>query len=196
MVVEFPGGGAEFSQTRRNCSVLSLQKVHKKWRRPQDSKTTLEYSSLDIQLKQWIYTYINILCWRPLSIEGFFCHLQKFSMYQISPNLNLFRLLPGVEAKVNYSYSEALLFVWLRACSHEPGTVNYPGVMFAPGQVLPRVQMMISCPRATLPRGKFIVIWSLRIYLDSFRFWRMNFKHHYLFLVSCGTFYWKIYSKH
>ena len=26
MMVEFPGGGAKFSQTRRNCSVLSLQK--------------------------------------------------------------------------------------------------------------------------------------------------------------------------
>ena len=27
----------------------------------------------------------------------------------------------------------------LRACSHEPVTVNYPGVMIAPGQALPRV---------------------------------------------------------
>ena len=41
----------------------------------------------------------------------------------------------------------------LRACSHEPGTVNYPGVMIAPGQVLPRVHMMICCPGAMLPRG-------------------------------------------
>ena len=52
----------------------------------------------------------------------------------------------------------------LRACSHEPGTVNYPGVMIAPGQALPRVHMMICCPGATLPqvnfiaRSKFIVI--------------------------------------
>ena len=30
-----------------------------------------------------------------------------------------------------------------RACSHEPGTVNYPGVMIALGQALPRVHMMI-----------------------------------------------------
>ena len=36
----------------------------------------------------------------------------------------------------------------LRACSHEPGTVNYPGVMIAPGQALPRVHMMICCPGA------------------------------------------------
>ena len=34
----------------------------------------------------------------------------------------------------------------LRACSHEPGTVNYPGVMIAPGQALPRVHMMFAVP--------------------------------------------------
>ena len=43
-----------------------------------------------------------------------------------------------------------------RICSHEPGTVNYPGVMVAPGQMLPRVHMMICCPGATLPRVNFI----------------------------------------
>ena len=42
------------------------------------------------------------------------------------------------------------------ACSHEPGTVNYPGVMIAPGQALPRVHMMICCPGATLPPVNFI----------------------------------------
>ena len=46
--------------------------------------------------------------------------------------------------------------VRLRACSHEPGTVNYPGVMTAPGQALPRVHMMICCPGAMLPRVNFI----------------------------------------
>ena len=46
----------------------------------------------------------------------------------------------------------------LRACSHEPETVNYPGVMIAPGQALPCVHMMICCPGAMLPRGKFIEI--------------------------------------
>ena len=41
-------------------------------------------------------------------------------------------------------------FDWrLRACSHEPGTVNYPGVMIAPGQASPRVHMMICCPGAS-----------------------------------------------
>ena len=34
--------------------------------------------------------------------------------------------------------------------------MNYPGVMIAPGQELPRVQMMIRCPGATLPRVNFI----------------------------------------
>ena len=48
------------------------------------------------------------------------------------------------------------LFMKLRACSHEPGTVNYPGVMIAPGQALPRVHMMICCPGAMLPRVNFI----------------------------------------
>ena len=37
--------------------------------------------------------------------------------------------LPGMEAKINYSNSEALLFVRLRACSHKPRTVNYPGAI-------------------------------------------------------------------
>ena len=44
----------------------------------------------------------------------------------------------------------------LRACSHEPGIVNYPEVMIAPGQALPRVHMMICCPGAMLPRVNFI----------------------------------------
>ena len=44
----------------------------------------------------------------------------------------------------------------LRACSHEPRTVNFPGVMIAPGQALPRVHMMICCPGAMLPRVNFI----------------------------------------
>ena len=48
------------------------------------------------------------------------------------------------------------ILVQLRACSHEPGTVNYPEVMIALGQALPRVHMMICCPRTTLPRVNFI----------------------------------------
>ena len=34
------------------------------------------------------------------------------------------------------------LHATVRACSHEPGTVNYPGVMIAPGQGLPRVHLL------------------------------------------------------
>ena len=37
----------------------------------------------------------------------------------------------------------------LRACSHEPRTVNYPGVIIALGQALPRVHMMICYSRAS-----------------------------------------------
>ena len=44
----------------------------------------------------------------------------------------------------------------LRACSHEPGTVNYPVAIIAQGQALPRVHMMICCPGAMLPRVNFI----------------------------------------
>ena len=65
----------------------------------------------------------------------------------------------------------------LRTCSHEPGTVNYPEVMFA----FPRIHMMICCPGTTLPQVKFIVIWSLQIYLNFFscytkcyREWNLN----------------------
>ena len=46
--------------------------------------------------------------------------------------------------------------VSFRACSHEPGTVNFPWVMIAPGQASPCVHMMICCPGATLPWVNFI----------------------------------------
>ena len=52
-----------------------------------------------------------------------------------------------------------------RACSHEPGTVNYPGVMIAPGQELPRVHMMVCCPRTTLPRVNFIALGQVHRHL-------------------------------
>ena len=68
--------------------------------------------------------------------------------------------------KISFSYQKnkgdnsSLLCIKLsfliRACSHEPGTVNYPGAMIAPGQALPRVHMMICCPGAMLPRVNFI----------------------------------------
>ena len=35
----------------------------------------------------------------------------------------------------------------LTACSHEPGTVDYLRVMIALGQALPRVHMIVCCPR-------------------------------------------------
>ena len=88
----------------------------------------------------------------------------------------------------------------LRACSHEPGTVNYPGVMIAPGQALPRVHMMICCPGVTLPRVNFIAPGQVEGHLITTKLseflkflhkllQRMNFKHVYPFLVFSGTFY-------
>ena len=78
--------------------------------------------------------------------------------------------------------------VWFRACSHEPGTVNYPWVMIAPGQALPRVHMMICCPGSTsFPRGKFIVIWSLRIYLNSFSFYTNCCRE---WILNMFTYFW------
>ena len=53
----------------------------------------------------------------------------------------------------------------LRACSHEPRTVNYPGVMVAPGQALPRVHMMICFPGTTLPLVNFIAPGQVQRYL-------------------------------
>ena len=55
--------------------------------------------------------------------------------------------------------------VRVRACSHERGTVNYPGVMIAPRQALPRVHMMICCPGAMLPRVNFIATGQVQRHL-------------------------------
>ena len=67
-----------------------------------------------------------------------------------------FNFLPDF-SKNYYSVVEIIQML-LKACSHEPGTVNYPGVMIAPGQALPRVHMMICCPGATLPRVNFVAL--------------------------------------
>ena len=63
--------------------------------------------------------------------------------------------IPGQKLFASSLYSR-VSFRSFRACSHEHGSVNYPGVMIALGQALPRVHMMICCPRTTLPRVNFI----------------------------------------
>ena len=81
----------------------------------------------------------------------------------------------------------------VRACSHEPGTVNCPRVMIVPGQALPRVHMMICCPgqccpgSTSLPRGKFIVIWSPRTYLNFFSFYRNCYRE---WILNTFTYFW------
>ena len=50
-----------------------------------------------------------------------------------------------------FKISASLLIYSLRTCSHEPGTVNYSGIMIAPRQALPSVHMMICCPGQRCP---------------------------------------------
>ena len=49
------------------------------------------------------------------------------------------------QERLVFKISASLLIYSLRACSHESGTVNYSGIMIAPGQVFPHVHMMICC---------------------------------------------------
>ena len=134
MMVKFPRGGAKFSKIRRN-SPLSLQKILKKFRKLRDSTNFLfgeltkllnfrlkqnhskvfKYSSLQYFKNIYIHKYIVL---KGVAIDRyFFCHLQKFSMHpsdfskSLLSFLNLLRLLPSMEAKINYSYEETLLFV-------------------------------------------------------------------------------------
>ena len=78
--------------------------------------------------------------------------------------------------------------------------MNYPGVMIAPGQELPRVHMMVRCPGATLPRVNFIAPGQVHrdlittnvsefLYFLHKLLQRTNFIHVYVFLVHFGTFY-------
>ena len=81
----------------------------------------------------------------------------------------------------------------LRACSHEPRTVNYPGVMIAPGQRYLAFTWWFVVPgqrfpgSTSLPRGKFIVIWSLRIYLNSFSFYTNCYSE---WILSMFAYFW------
>ena len=81
----------------------------------------------------------------------------------------------------------------LRACSHKSRTVNYPGVMIAPGQrylaftrwfVIPGQRFPGS---TSLPRGKFIVISSLRIYLSSFSFYTNCYSE---WILNMFAYFW------
>ena len=75
----------------------------------------------------------------------------------------------------------------LRACSHESGTVNYPGAMIASGQALPHVHMIICCPWASSSSSDHYE--SILIPLVLYKLLQlMNFKHFYLFLVLSETF--------
>ena len=77
------------------------------------------------------------------------------------------RAVKVIKDQIQYRSQSSLNLArgYFRACSHEPGTVNYPGVMIAPGQALPRVRMMICCPEAMLPRVNFIAPGQVHRYL-------------------------------
>ena len=60
--------------------------------------------------------------------------------------------------------------------------------MIAPGQALLRVHMMICCPGSTsLPRGKFIIIWSLQIYPNAFSFYTDCYRE---WILNTFTYFW------
>ena len=72
--------------------------------------------------------------------------------------------------------------------------------MFAPGQALPHVHMIICCPGATLPGVNFIAPGQVHRHLIT-----MNLSEFFWFFTQIvtennlelsGTFYWEICSKH
>ena len=65
-----------------------------------------------------------------------------------------------------------------------------PGQWATPEQALPRVHMMICCPGTTLPRGKFIAIWSLRIYLNFFSFYTNCYREWILNTFTISGAFW------
>ena len=81
---------------------------------------------------------------------------QRRNLSYLSPQLGYLKSAVRSRSFENVRNKHGWSCQALRACSHEPGTVNYPGVMIAPGQELPRVHMMVCCPGATLPRVNFI----------------------------------------
>ena len=87
-------------------------------------------------------------------------------------------------------------FYQLGACSHEPGTVNYPGVMISPGQVLPRVHMMICCPGATLRRVNCIAPGQVQGHLittklsESFSFAQIVIENELLTRLPISGAFW------
>ena len=100
---------------------------------------------------------------RRILFRGFFTlypkrKTRRFSLRHFDQTLRYFDQTPSfpfcTTLKTENSEMKTSEFS-LRACSHEPGTVDYPGVMIAPGQALPRVHMIICCPGATLPRVNF-----------------------------------------
>ena len=111
-------------------------------------------------------------------------YVSNFSKWLLS-FLNHLRPLPGVEAKIYCSYSEALLFVWLRACSHEPSTVNYPG------EIIARVICYLANTWWFAVKGQQLdCLGQAHCHLNSFRFctncyreWILNtFTHFWCFL--------------
>ena len=89
----------------------------------------------------------------------------------------------------------------IRPCSHEPGTVNYPGAsvtsrshddLLSRGNVASGQLHCLAVSSSSSDHYEFIRIPLVLHKLLQ----RMNFKHVYLFLVLSATFYWKIYSKH
>ena len=87
----------------------------------------------------------------------------------------------------------------VRACSHEPGTVNYPGAIIGPASVtscshddlLSRGNVapgQLHCPEASSSKSDhYEFIWIPLVFTQIVT--ENDFKHVYLFLLLSGTFF-------
>ena len=110
----------------------------------------------------------------------------SFVSERIQPHAMIYREFKRIGQTNRTFWNQPNSYICLRACSHKPGAVNYPGIMTAPGQALPH--MKICCPGATLPwvnliapgqvqRHLITTNWSKILYFLHKLQQRMNFIH-------------------
>ena len=103
-------------------------------------------------------------------------------------------LLAGMNARQCDPHQMVLAqktFTLLRACSHEPGSVNYLGGSDCPGaRVTSRSHddLLLCCPGASSSSSDHYDFSEFLYFLHKL-LQRMDFVHVYVFLVHSGTFY-------